>query len=563
MRTKHLSLCLIAFFILAGLGWWIFSANENIPCHIWPVSISPFNNQPYINVQLERSDQQLLLDLGSKFELSLRKPLIDNLQHKKKLGQVSWRGIKGNLYYGTQYQIPELKIGTKIFKKMLTTEEDDNFFLIETTVHHPQEPIRTDEEHLKAHNGIIGWPILLRTNLLLDFPNSQICATNSLKQLETLGYHIEKWQKIPFSVDRGMILDVTTDCGVQKLVFDTGTTLTTIDKTLALDRDLQEKHPGINYFRSSKFILGGVDFGETKICTLEWPKEAEHFHGLIGMDFIRDFIWYIDYKHKCIYVGKKQRTTNVKGDIAEFHLTFSQHNTPLLNLNIQDQKYTVAFDTGTSVTLSLETNALQKIDAQKIGDFSFQTGDGKKRRLNRFFAKHFDLNHARLNDVYISQDDTAQQQFGEDNAHISGIIGRDFLNTINFLFDIPHQKAYAANSFDALEQKGYAVRKWTAVPYRENNWGLVVTLKTDLGNTRFLIHTGTPKTAIRDTLSPEQSPWISKQCAFEGRNFGPTRITPLADFPCPEEIDGVLGIDFLGKYPFYIDHLDQILYIGN
>lgn len=558
-RKRFLLWGISSVLLLAGISWsLVFHAVDN-RCDVWPIYISPYDLLPHIEVQIEGQNHSFLLDLGSKFEASIRTPLLESLQHKKHLGEASWTGIKGNFYRTKNYRIRKVKIGNTIFKNFPAKQEDDKFLLTDAVFHDPK--IQTEEEYLTYSIGSIGRPILSYTNLLLDFPNSQICATNSLDQLKALGYQVDSWHKITFTLDRGIVLDVTTDFGQNRFLLDTGASFSFLDQTLAPPTSPEQAEKEPLTIASSTCFFEGIDYGSLRFRPIPWPEIGKGLHGIIGMDFLKDHVLYIDYKKRHILLGHKQRVKNVQKGMAEFDLTFMRINrVPILQLPINDRSYSLAFDTGSGMELALKTETLHAIDTIPMGNWSFQTNRGEKKKLSCFFLKTLNLDNIHLNNIRICADDRVQDSYQHD-AHLSGVIGRNFLTKVNFLLDFSKKKAYASNDFEALLQKGYDVQTWTAIPYRMTNWGILVTLKTDLGPTRFLIATGLA-TLIRDTLSPHKERWTSETCSFGPRNFGPTQLAPSSQIPCPEEVDGMLGNDFLGKYPIYFDNLDQILYVG-
>jgi len=517
------------------------------------------DNLPYIDVKLEEQKYACLLDLGSKYDLSLRKSLIDSLKKKQQTRVIHTGGIRGS-HDASQYKISCIKIGTKKFSKISMTEISDQFIL-ESVIYDPK--IAQPQDKLDRTPGLLGWPILTETNLILDFPNSQVCSVSSLKQAKKLGYRVENWQKVPFSIKNGIVVDVATDFGKRQLILDTGATFTVMKKALIPEEKAYEKYPGLRAVQSGKFAAGNIDFGKTEICIFDFPNPEASIDGVLGMSFLSQRVCYIDYKNKCLYFGPKQRTIHCKQGIAEFDLDFTEKtNIPILGLDVEGGKFFVAFDTNSSAELALEKEVVQKLDTKFLGDFEYQDNKGREWKINRYWAKKFNFNGLDILSLSIYERDDIRTKIADEKIHVSGIIGRCFLDKINFLFDVPRRKVYAADDLKILKQKGYDVAKWTALPYCSNDWGKVVTLETDQGKMRFLIATGTSKTLVRSSLVSEQRNYFSEKFEFEGRDFGPQEMMSYDQMPSPESIDGYLGMDFLSKYPFYIDGLDEVLYIG-
>ncbi len=300
LKKRLLIIFIFAAFCSSFIGWWFFHASKNQECAIWPVTISPFNGHPYVDVEIEGHVHPFLFDLGSKFDLSIRASLLDLLEQKTEAGEATWTGMKGNFYRTKKYKIPKITIGSKIFTKLFVTQGDDNYLLTDAIFYDGLS--RDPKEKLKEKIGSVGRPILEKTNVLLDFPQKRIYAVNSLKKLKALGYAIETWQKVPFHIDRGIVIEAATDFGVHSMILDTGATYVTVDKSLVPDEVLIEPRPGLIVCYSSKLVIGGVDYGKIGVYPHPWPEVGKGIQGLIGMNFLKKHVCYVDYKNKCLYL---------------------------------------------------------------------------------------------------------------------------------------------------------------------------------------------------------------------------------------------------------------------
>ena len=105
--------------------------------------------------------------------------------------------------------------------------------------------------------------------------------------------------KFPFECQSvGMIINVETDLGVKKYLLDTGAT-----HNFIYDKEPSEKTIP-NQIVSSKFILGGYDFGEQILTKLRDPLPFANEQGAVGMEFLKHHVIFIDYPNKALYIKK-------------------------------------------------------------------------------------------------------------------------------------------------------------------------------------------------------------------------------------------------------------------
>jgi len=504
LKRKALHLVILAPFIGCLLFW---QSSKKITA--LPLALSACSDLPYLDVTIEGISYPFLLDLGSSIELSARKPIVEKIQKKRRLGKTSWMGIKGNVYHSSLYELKTLKMGTSTFKNVRLGMNVDGFILKDMKLHNL---IETDQEILHQHPGSIGWPILEKTNLLLDWFNEKAYAVKEIGELKTNGYHIDQWHKIPFELAHGIIIEVATDFGIKRLILDTGATYTMVHSSKS------------NTYHSQKFILGGVDFGRTRIDMIKMPDAFRDIDGILGMNFLKQHIVYIDYKNKWLYLGKKQRTHASRDGSAEFNMALSESKNPLIQLKMQDQEYWVALSTGFPEELSLKQEIFQQLK-----------------------SKTFNFNGLLLKNLRITEKAPDHEKL------VSGFIGRNFLKKSNLLLDFKRGKGYATDSFQSLKKKGYAVKDWIQIPYEMTHLGMLVPVETDLGCRYFLIATNSPK-----TFSPNFG--ITHKFELASHNFGPKE---LYEYPAPWPVgfDEILGIDFFQDCVIYIDHLDEVLYM--
>lgn len=240
-----------------------------------PVTLGP-RNQPIIDVSVEGITHPFNLDLGSSVAFSLSEKILQKID-RTKYGTSTWFDFRGNPYESPLYIIPEIKIGNLIFSNVFANRDSEDF--------HANATIEGDPQQFP---GVIGLPILEKYNLFLDFPRSKIYASNDHLSLQKRGLLSQNLLSIPFTPHSdGIILNVETDTGIQRLMIDTGATLTV----------MRTSHPTF----TKKFCIMGHDFGERSIKVLDLSPQFD-FDGSIGMDFIKEHPIFIDYVNKVIFI---------------------------------------------------------------------------------------------------------------------------------------------------------------------------------------------------------------------------------------------------------------------
>ncbi|MGE5196268.1 MAG: hypothetical protein ACM3JI_02935 [Anaerolineae bacterium] len=267
-----------------------------------PITMTP-SGCPAITAVIEKQTYLLKFDLGSKFSLSLDKDILEAVQSKKSYGVAKWRDVKGNFYESPSYIIPRVKIGDLLLIDTIVKQEDD-IYKINTTLWNNKENEPTPSIQ---HFGTLGRPLLEKKNLLLDFKNSLMFVSNDIKKLKENGYNLNKSIKVSFQMGRtGIILLVNTDIGTIKLSIDTGSTVSLVRSSIFQNTEINKKEHGIPIYTTSKFAIGNKDFGNKDLFLYDITSELNEIDGVLGMDFLKKHVVYIDYKNKVLYIGDSE-----------------------------------------------------------------------------------------------------------------------------------------------------------------------------------------------------------------------------------------------------------------
>jgi hypothetical protein len=249
---------------------------------------------PLIKVEIDGDIYPIVIDLGSKFSLSLDKKTLTKL-NKKNHGVVEWRDLKGNYYHSNAYILPKIQVGDLAWNDVIANEELEDF-LSNTTLWNTHETIPNDKV------GYLGRPLLLRYKLLIDVANSLLVISNDQNKLSEMGYEIKKMIKVPLEEGAGIILKVETDIGIQKYGIDTGATINLARASLFSDKE-QGQDKGMRTYSSQRCVIGDHDFKKTMFYLIDITPELKDIDGCLGMDFLKNHVVYIDYPNRTAYIA--------------------------------------------------------------------------------------------------------------------------------------------------------------------------------------------------------------------------------------------------------------------
>ncbi|MBX9745076.1 MAG: hypothetical protein K2X08_07710 [Chlamydiales bacterium] len=234
---------------------------------------------PAINAAIEGNTYALQLDLGSSFLCSLNKEILDQIQ-KSDYGTASWRDYKGNLYESRAYTISKIQVGNFTLKNVIVKQDRDDF----------HENVSIDAGPAN-YQGMLGLPFLEKHNLFLDFQHAAIYACSNYIDLQKKNLLSDELLVIPFTLHSdGILLNIETDEGSQRLILDTAATNTA----------LRSPHPNF----TSKFKILEYDFGAHSLTPINLDERFE-YDGYLGMDFLLKYSLYIDYRNKMILLDLK------------------------------------------------------------------------------------------------------------------------------------------------------------------------------------------------------------------------------------------------------------------
>lgn len=98
-------------------------------------------------------------------------------------------------------------------------------------------------------------------------------------------------------------MKIDSDIGELVLILDTGSTSTIVsEKLYPVETEKIFDCRGLLAFTSKRFSIRDRDFGPKNLYFMEIAKDLQEFDGVLGMDFIKDNVIYIDFTKSEIYI---------------------------------------------------------------------------------------------------------------------------------------------------------------------------------------------------------------------------------------------------------------------
>lgn len=243
---------------------------------------------------------------------------------------------------------------------------------------------------------------------------------------------------------------------------------------------------------------------------------------------------------------------------------------PCTSIEIEGKNYPVEIDLGSKTALSLHKEVLDKIRKDPCGLSRRADFLGNKYETPLYLIPSIKIGSLLLKKIKAKEESL---DFTATNSIVTqaketqngGRLGRDFFSGKNLFMDFSHRTLIACSKLKDIEREGYEVKKMTPVPFKNTAGGVVLEIETDMGRMNFVLDTGSTTSVIRDTKKmPENKMPIVETLKFSmnGIDFGPQKLYLLNISPEFEEIDGLLGMDFLNEHALYLDFAKKTAYIG-
>jgi hypothetical protein len=301
-RLVYFAAAVLIMAITGSTAWYFSRASYHAQI---PIVLS-IQGTPLIEAIIQNHHYFLEMDLGSKFQVTLNKQFLDQLD-KTSQGTLSNRDMSGKSYETPAYALSSIRVGELVFDNV-TAKEDSEEFIVNNTFWVDKNK---SEDVFKDKTGSIGRALLERKNLLLDFRKSRIFVSNDQSKLKKMGYDLEKFKKVSFDIGRtGAILTFNTELGNIRLSLDTGSTVSFIRNSLVANRETNREKYGLPAVTCRRFEIGGHNFGDMDLYLQEISSELSELDGILGMDFIKHHVIYLDYTHHMVYLATQDKEQN-------------------------------------------------------------------------------------------------------------------------------------------------------------------------------------------------------------------------------------------------------------
>lgn len=250
---------------------------------------------PWVDVQIDNQALTMEIDSGFQGGLRLDGDHLHQIHPKTFIGKRSTYGFRGNKHTVDLYSIPDVRIGSAIFRKCVAEEEDPEF--------RKHSVFFSNGESCCRAPGRLGWELFRTLNLLLDVKNEKLAFCDSVETLKKEGYPVEKFAKTKLLLDRQLLeIEAMTSSGLLRCMLDTGSTLNMLNRELMEGETMYQLFwDPENKTEFSSLEVGGVDLGP--ISFYNFPVRLPiHIEATLGEEFFEDHIVFIDFREEQVYI---------------------------------------------------------------------------------------------------------------------------------------------------------------------------------------------------------------------------------------------------------------------
>jgi hypothetical protein len=281
---------LFSWAVLAAFGSSRQTARDDSDYTVLPVVFDGRYGYPSVPVTIQATRIPLAFDLGgSKLELALSPALLR--QHGiavsytgKVVHGEDARGVKSTY---REFILPEVHLADFALENIRGIE------------YHPWGGRGAPK------NGIVGFDLIAKFNVVIDFSKSRIALIRGTTFPP--GYDVAAWPKVPFTADGHMLTEATVNGRSIRLLWDTGTPVSSIKTTIKLAGDVQNCSRIVLFKLASNprtckkittpdFVMHGHDFGHMIFHTRSMPGLPAD--GMVGDEFFQDHTVYIDFTNR-------------------------------------------------------------------------------------------------------------------------------------------------------------------------------------------------------------------------------------------------------------------------
>jgi predicted aspartyl protease len=270
----------------------------------------------------------------------------------------------------------------------------------------------------------------------------------------------------------------------------------------------------------------------------------------------------------------------IKKEKDEFiPVTFSESELPLVKVEIEGNTYSLLVDLGFNAQLTLQKSILEKIRKKPYGTVQFIDVLGNDYESQKYLIPEIKIGNITFAEVIVEEENDEYNKnvvIGKYSNFLfrkrKGIIGKSILKRQNIFLDFPHSRMAFIENADSLRKLGCSIENFFAVPFKINSFGIILNIETDLGEKKFMLDSGNTLTVIRASQCKnfecqndfeDINYYITSKFVLQERNFGEMPLHLMNLTAKMNEIDGILGMNFMHHHAMYIDFRNKILYIGD
>ncbi len=261
-------------------------------------------------------------------------------------------------------------------------------------------------------------------------------------------------------------------------------------------------------------------------------------------------------------------------------ITYDSFRIPTIEVSFDGKTYPIGIDLGSVFQMTLQSSVLSEIGKIPWGERSWIDVLGNEYTSPCYLIPEMQIGDLVLPSVFAkteSDEFTLNTTLWEGRSNLpfkrSGSIGRALFRRKNLFLDFPHSQLVLCSTLDDLKKRGHPVDRLTRVPFTTTSLGVTLHISTDLGIKKFVIDTGATVNIIRSSLIPDSAAclknehglpyYVSSQLIIGGKEFGPINLYLIEISDELDDIDGILGIDFLEKQMLFLDFSNKVVYIGD
>jgi hypothetical protein len=506
--------------LLAAIAYWQWLQRPVVI----PVGFTD-NALPKVEVSVGEERFPVLLHVFSKYPLFLPQSLATNIP-RKEMGVAEWKEAKGEVSKGPLFELKKVKLDSLPLGGVSAVSK-------------------------QCEMGSVRWPFE-KMNLLLDFPHGRVVGVKRDSSLKKLGYDLSKMKRVKgcFSA-KGVIFQVDTPSGKLSASLHSGVNKSVMHRSLDAFEDLPISLEGqiLNTIRFTK-----ANFSRELDCEL-----------ILGADFLRKHIVYLDYAKGDLYFGSRHANAFLGPKSEKIPCEFSYSGMPVMDVSINGCSYQVGLDLGSAFELSSSRSDFF-LKARQIKTSTAIDAAGREELATCYELPEYRIGRSRMANVSFWNCSTDGVQLDipiEDQGTIEDdglpLLGFPILYRTNLFLDFNHHAFWTISDERELKKMGIDLKQFTAVPFDLQDCGMVLKAGSDIGDLRLFFDTGTTGSCLNSELLDGAARNVS--LTLGEKNCDKTLFHPFDTSKKLGDFDGILGMDFIRNVPTYIDFDNQLFYI--